>query len=163
MDQKSAIIWTSFAKKLWPRKFWNGPIWSHCLLSSDFISLFSCMRYLAMKRLPSQVLKIFLNEWMTSLQGCLQFGVQFYCKATRPSGVRRNAVWPDVKIKCCPMFIRSCPKSRHTCLYFKSDIFKVANEVTKYLGYSCYKISILDTTKIAKSGHTEETCLTRRQ
>ena len=31
---------------------------------------------------------------------------------------------------------------------------KVAKEVTKYMGYSCYKICHLDIRKIAQSGHT---------
>ena len=57
-------------------------------------------------------------------------------------------------MKSVPIFIKCCPKSSHSSFYLKVTFFEVAKEVTKYLGYFCYKLCHLDIPKIAQSGHT---------
>ena len=63
-------------------------------------------------------------------------------------------MWPDDKMKSVPIFIKCCPKSSHSSFYLKVTFFEVAKEVTKYLGYFCYKLCHLDIPKITQSGHT---------
>ena len=53
---------------------------------------------------------------------------------------RAQTVWPDVQIKSSRISSKSCPKRSQSRFWFKSTHFKIAQTVTKYLGYSRKKI-----------------------
>ena len=57
--------------------------------------------------------------------------------------------------KSCPNVSNSCPISNHSSLNSKSEIFNIAQRVSKYLRYFCKKICCQELSKMAQSGHTE--------
>ena len=65
----------------------------------------------------------------------------------------REAEWPDARIKSCPIFPKSYPKSRHSSLTYKVTFFKIAQKVATYFGYFCKKNCKTNLSKIAQSGH----------
>ena len=65
-----------------------------------------------------------------------------------------KAVWPDPRIKYCPIFPNSCPNSRHSSLTYKVTFFKIAQKVAKSLCYSGKRICHREISKIAQTGHT---------
>ena len=52
---------------------------------------------------------------------------------------------------------RSCLKKGHSSFYIKSAAIKIAQNVTKYLGYFRKKICAQEFSKVAQSCHTAET------
>ena len=65
-----------------------------------------------------------------------------------------KAVWPDPRIKYCPIFPNSCPNSRHSSLTYKVTFFKIEQKVAKSLCYSGKRICHREISKIAQSGYT---------
>ena len=52
-------------------------------------------------------------------------------------------------------FSKKLPKRSPAVLWLKSDVFKIAQKVNKYLGNFCNIICCQELSKIAQSGHTE--------
>ena len=73
-----------------------------------------------------------------------------------------QAEWPDVGIKSSQI-CQKWPKSSHNSFWLKLTFFKVAPKSWKCLGNFCKQICPQDLPKIAKSGHTDPTCITYHQ
>ena len=70
------------------------------------------------------------------------------------STCRSSGIWPDGGIVSAQIFPKVVPKSTHSSLSFKSDVFETAKKFNKYLGYFCKRICCSERSYNALSGHT---------
>ena len=63
------------------------------------------------------------------------------------SAFKTEPVWPDVEIKSIPNFSKNCPKTSQSSPKLQVMLFKIAQIVSKHLGYFCGLISHQGTLK----------------
>ena len=102
-------------------------------------------------RMPTESQPLPMSTSIWTLKLVYYFCLTFFCwnlTTETMAMMMVNSVWPDVGLKSSPI----CPKSSHSCIFLKRDVFHKAQNVAQYLDYfwSCQNLS-----KITQSVHTD--------
>ena len=110
-------------------------------------------------KVNTSIALILQKKWFSNKQPCLVFVFIFLPRYTEKMYYQIfyfnvPAVWPDVGIKGSPNSSNRCPTGSQSKFYLKLMFSKIAQNVTKNLGYIFNQIYDRQLFKIAQSGHT---------
>ena len=110
-------------------------------------------------KVNTSIALILQKNWFSYKQPCLVFVFIFLPRYTKKMYCQIfyfnvPAVWPDVGIKGWPNSSNRCPTGSQSKFYLKLMFSKIAQNVTKNLGYIFNQIYDRQLFKIAQSGHT---------